>query len=88
MVDQNDSIIVLSTELATRPIEPSRPAREPVAEDPGRERCPVGVQDRSGLGLAVPAGHLQGVDDQLGAHVVGDRPADDPAGETSSTAAQ
>jgi hypothetical protein len=26
IVDQNDSIIVLSTEEATRPIDPSRPA--------------------------------------------------------------
>jgi hypothetical protein len=32
MVDQNDSIIVLSTELATRPIEPSNPT--------ARSQCP------------------------------------------------
>ena len=32
MVDQNDSIIELSTAEATRPIEPSRPA--------SRSRCP------------------------------------------------
>jgi len=31
---------------------------------------------------AVPDRHLQGVDDQLGAEVVGHRPADHPAGET------
>jgi hypothetical protein len=32
MLDQNDSIIVLSTDDATRPIEPGRPA--------ARSRCP------------------------------------------------
>jgi len=31
--------------------------------------------------LAPPHGHLHGVDHQLLAHVVGDRPADDPAAE-------
>ncbi len=37
MVDQNDSIIVLSTEEATRPMDPSRPGLpQPVAEDPAR----------------------------------------------------
>jgi hypothetical protein len=30
---------------------------------------------------ASPAGHVQGVDDQLGAQVVGDGPAHHPAGE-------
>jgi hypothetical protein len=40
MVDQNDSIIVLSTEDATRPMEPSRPAsrsRWPRATGSGSE---------------------------------------------------
>ena len=32
-------------------------------------------------GPAAPAGHLEGVDDQFGAHVVGDRPADDDPAE-------
>ena len=40
----------------------------------------VGVQDRPRLWPALPAGHLQGVDDELGADVVGDLPADDPPG--------
>jgi hypothetical protein len=32
-------------------------------------------------GVALSDGHVQGVQDQLGAEVVGHRPADDPAGE-------
>jgi hypothetical protein len=35
----------------------------------------------SGRGPALPERHLQGVNDQLRAQVVGDRPANDPAGE-------
>ena len=35
----------------------------------------------AGRGSAAPAGHLQGVDDQLGAQVVGDRPPDNGAAE-------
>ena len=56
---------------------------QPVAEDPTgvltlpRSECTI----VPGCGLAAPGGHLQGVDDQLGAHVVGDRPAHDAAGE-------
>ena len=56
-----------------------------------RSRCPktqdvycdaaVRVDDRARAGAALPARHLQGVDDELGADVVGDRPADDPSGE-------
>ena len=53
-----------------------------MAEEPGRVlRAPVGVDDGPGLGAALPAGHLQGVDDELGADVVRDRPADDASGE-------
>ena len=82
MVDHHDSIIELSTEDATRPMDPSRPA--------SRSRCPntrgvlrpaVGVDDGAGLRTASPRSHLQGVEDQLGAHVVRDRPAHDLAGE-------
>jgi hypothetical protein len=41
----------------------------------------VGVHDRLTLWwLASPAGHVQRVDDQLGAQVIGDRPAHDAAG--------
>jgi hypothetical protein len=83
MVDQKDSIIVLSMLEATRPIEPSSPAvrrRWPKIQDvywlPR-----VGVHHGAGGGAAPPAGHLEGVDDQFGAHVVGDRPADDGAAE-------
>ena len=37
----------------------------------------VGVEDRPGGRPAVPDGHRQGVADEFGAHVIGDRPADD-----------
>jgi hypothetical protein len=39
----------------------------------------VAVVDQAGLGAAARDGHLERVDDELGAEVVGDRPADDPA---------
>ena len=39
----------------------------------------VGVVHEPGVGAAARDGHLERVDDELGAQVVGDRPADDPA---------
>jgi hypothetical protein len=56
------------------------------AEQPGRSQATperptglgpvVGVRDRApGRRLASPDGHLEGVDDELGAHVIADRPA-------------
>jgi hypothetical protein len=42
-------------------------------------RALVGVVDQSRVGSAAGDGHLERVDDKLGAQVVGDRPADDPA---------
>jgi hypothetical protein len=66
------------------PIEPSSPAsrsRSPNAQLVYCSGPVVGVVDGSGCGSALPERHLQGVDDQLRAQVVGDRPADDPAGE-------
>ena len=44
-------------------------------------RSAVAVNHGAGRGSAAPAGHLQGVDDQLGAQVVGDRPPDNGAAE-------
>jgi len=42
----------------------------------------VGVHHRAGLtSVASPDGHLQGVDDEFGAEVVRDRPADDATRE-------
>ena len=42
----------------------------------------VGVHHRAGLAsVASPDGHLQGVDDELGAEVIRDRPADDATRE-------
>lgn len=62
MVDQNDSMIVLFTEDATRPIEPSSPAarsRWPTTHDVMGSG--VGVPDSTGLeswqGAALPGGH-------------------------------
>ena len=82
MLDQNDSTRALSTLEATRPSGAEQaPGPEAVAEEPRRvSRAPVRVHDRAGLGSALPAGHLQGVDDELGADVVRDRPAHDTAG--------
>ncbi len=42
----------------------------------------IGMGDRlTGRWPAPPDGHLEGVDDELRAHVIGDRPAHDPAAE-------
>src|SRR4029450_11579208 len=41
----------------------------------------VGVMYQAWGGVALGDGHVQGVQDQLGAEMVGHRPADDPAGE-------
>ena len=42
----------------------------------------VGVHHRAGLTpVASPDGHLQGVDDELGAEMIRDRPADDATRE-------
>jgi hypothetical protein len=41
----------------------------------------VGVMHQAWGGVALGDGHVQGVQDQLGAQVLSHRPADDPAGE-------
>ena len=57
MVDQNDSISALSTQEATRPIEPSSPAcAQPVAEDPGRV---LGCRGRSARSCRARGGGCQ-----------------------------
>jgi len=43
-------------------------------------RAAVGMKDRAGRQVAVGGGHGEGVTDQVGAHVVGHRPADDALG--------
>ena len=83
MVDQNDSTSALSTLEATRPIEPSRPA--------ARSRWPNSQEVYwaplsawtivPGCGWRCQRAICKGVDDELGADVVRDRPADDPSGE-------
>jgi hypothetical protein len=51
-----------------------------VGERPVRVlRAVVGVQDGSGEAAAAPLGGGQGVGDQFSAHMVGDRPAGQPA---------
>ena len=81
MVDQSDSIIVSSALEATRPLDPSGPAE--------RSRWPT-IHDvdwllRSKRTIAPGAGWRRqmaicGASRQFGAHVVGDRTPDDPAG--------
>ena len=74
IVDQNDSIIVLSTE-ATRPIEPGSPAwcsRCPNAQE---VYCPGCMTDRARPRSPSPTRHLQGIDDQVGTHVVVEQPS-------------
>ena len=44
-------------------------------------RAAVGVVHEAGVGEAATARHLQRVEAELGAHVIGDRPADDAARE-------
>jgi hypothetical protein len=39
----------------------------------------IGVVDQTGVGLSARDRHVQCVDDEIGAHVIGDAPADDPA---------
>lgn len=60
IVDQNDSIVVLSTDQATRPIDPSSPCSEEVlAEYPrGVLTSAIGVHDRPGVGVTPPERHL------------------------------
>src|SRR5690606_6466080 len=81
-VPKKDSIIALSSAEATRPIEPSSPA--------ARSRWPkaraVYCEPRSEWTTVWPGGGRRrqraisrGVHDELGAQVVGDRPADDPS---------
>jgi hypothetical protein len=69
----------LSKQSPMLPVEPSRPAfAQPVPERPaGVGRAVIAVVDGARRWAAVPDRHLQRVDDQLGADVVGRRPPDD-----------
>ena len=82
MVDQKDSMRALSTLDATRAHGSQQAGRaQPVPEHPGRVlSAPVGI-DYGSVGAALPAGRLQGIDDQFAANVVSDRPAHDLAAE-------
>ncbi len=48
----------------------------------GASPCRVGGEDEDGEGAAGSLGRMEGVDDEFGAHVFGDRPAGQaPGGE-------
>ena len=78
---KNDSATALSQHCPVRPTDSrsrSRSARLGVL--PGRVlTAAVGVEDHPRVGVAAGDGVAQRVGDQVGAQVVGDRPADDPA---------
>jgi len=74
IVDQNDSIIALFTEAA-RPIEPGVRLGAGGARTPRKCIALVAMTDRARRRSPSPTRHLQGIDDQVGARVVGDRPA-------------
>ena len=60
----------------------SRCRRHGRLAEPERDilRALIGVVDQAGIGTSTMDSHAQRVDDELGAHVVGHRPADDPPG--------
>ena len=82
MVAKNDSATALSQHSPLRPTESTTPlAPRQLGEVTARVlTAAVGMEDDALLGCALGEGHLEGVFDQLGAHVVGQGPADDPAG--------
>jgi hypothetical protein len=82
MEPKNDSISALSYADATFPIDPIRPASRSLAPKSQEVNCAprVGVDDGSD-GFASPSRDLDRVDDQLGANMIRDRPADATPGE-------
>ena len=92
-MDHNSRWIALDATSSADPMTmPSvMPARDPSRPAPRRRRpkAPRGLGRPvvgMGDGLArrcptAPDGHLEGVDDELGTHVLGDRPAHDAPGE-------
>ena len=73
-----DGVVVGAAAVSHRELDPGL-AAAPAERERDVLRALVGVMDESWLGSAAVDGHLEGVDDELGAEVVGDRPADDPA---------
>jgi hypothetical protein len=57
---------LLTVEVLRRPVESALAAV-------------VAVVHQAGIGVALGDGHVEGVQDELGAQVVGHRPADDPS---------
>jgi hypothetical protein len=83
MEPKNDSIMALSNAEATLPMEPSRPAsrsRWPKSQLVYFALGPTVGMNHCAHGFAAQPGHVQGVGDQFGAQVIGDRPADNTAG--------
>ena len=74
------SATALSKQSPRLPIDSAIPAaRAGLAEGQRHELAAlVGVPDQPGRRAAVRERHLQGVVDELGAHVIGHAPADDP----------
>ena len=76
----HESVVDAGRDPAHRFEEPG--LSEPVPEHPRRVLgSAVRVNHGPGLGFASPPRHVEGVDDEFGADVVGNGPADDAAGE-------
>ena len=75
---KNDSAMTLSQHTPVRPIDPISPEFFCMCGelDAGVLRPAVGMENGAGLQLDVAGGHGDRVADQVGAHVLGHRPAD------------
>ena len=71
-VAKNASATALSSAQPLAPIEMSMPAARALWP---KISALVAVMHQSGLGPALPDRHLERFDDELGAHVLGHRPA-------------
>ena len=77
------SATALSKQSPRLPIDAAIPAARALLAEGQRDvlAALVGVMDQPGAGRRRASAICEGVDDELGAHVIGHRPADDPAGE-------
>lgn len=88
----SDSAIALSYESATEPTEPTEavtPRSVSLVAEADVLAAPVGVMDQGArphwpFAAALPQRHLQRIQRQVGAQVLGQLPAHDPAGEKAS----
>ncbi len=90
MVAKKLSATALSNASPFDPIETEMPASRACWPKPRATYCEplIGMMYEPGLRPAASDGHLQRVGDELAAHVLGHRPADDHPGEPSWTAAR